>query len=141
MAALRFLALLALVAAATAAFVPSPMPFSRPNTAMQAGFDLASLGTLGDPQVIGAVVAVAAATVAGTMVQGAQPEPVVVEDEEPEPEPIDVSIPYDAAARLAFEEADFDEEAYQEFKTIYENLASAEATVSRYQRELAALKK
>ena len=157
MAAFRFTALLALVASATA-FAPSGSLPNRAvsNTArndMLGGFDLASVTALSDSQLIGAGVAVlaaAAATVGDFAIQGdKKPEPVVVVEEEPEPEPIDVSIPYDAAARLKFEawlneedvEAANDEATYQKFKAVYENLASAEATVSRYTRELDALKK
>lgn len=55
----------------------------------------------------------------------AEPEPVVEEEAEPEPEPIDISIPYDAAAQLAYEASD-KSMAYADFKVKYEEDAVAD---------------
>ena len=57
-------------------------------------------------------------------------------------EPIDVSIPYDAAARLAYDEwrgEQFQESEFQQFKEIYEKKSVAEVVASRYARELAGM--
>ena len=52
----------------------------------------------------------------------------------------DLSIPYDAAARLAYEELrntrDFDEADFQAFKAKYEQLAVAEVTAKKLSAEL-----
>jgi hypothetical protein len=152
MAPLRCVLLLAMLMTTVSAFAPAGLPnrAAPSKTARHdflGGFDLAT--TVTDGGGLFAAVAAAVAAVGGFVVNGAKsftPVAAPVEVEvEPEPEPIDVSIPYDAAAQLKFaawlgEGVEYDEEKYQKFKTIYENLASAEATVSRYTRELAALK-
>jgi hypothetical protein len=62
---------------------------------------------------------------------------------EPEPEPIDVSIPYDSAARLAFcqtmgiKEADIDEAKFQQYKTLYLEATSAAMAAKQKARNLA----
>lgn len=70
------------------------------------------------------------------------------EPAEPEPEPIDVSIPYDAASLLAFdewkkanekEEEEYDEETYQKFKSIYETMTVAQVVAKKCKRDLAKL--
>jgi hypothetical protein len=153
MTPLRFVALLAMMAAANA-FAPSVLSSRAAVQSTTArhdvlgGFDLAT--ALADQGSLYAAVAAAVAAVGGFVLNGAKalsPGAVteVAVEPEPEPEPIDVSIPYDAAARLKFaawlgEGVEYDEATYLKFKTVYENLASAEATVSRYTRELAALK-
>lgn len=61
-----------------------------------------------------------------------------------EPEPIDVSIPYDAAARLAFDEylqskgIEFDEMLYSSFRPLYEDKAISDVIVKKIARDLAA---
>lgn len=58
---------------------------------------------------------------------------------ETEPEPIDVSIPYDAAARLAFAAMASnpkDEDLYYQFEAIYEEKTVADVTVKKMEREL-----
>ena len=67
---------------------------------------------------------------------------------ESEPEPIDVSIPYDAAARLAYDnwrveqgKGDFDVETYKAFKEIYTQLAVTEVVVKKKSREMESLHK
>lgn len=55
---------------------------------------------------------------------------------------IDVSIPYDAAARLAYDEfvaSGKEGTDYETFKTAYENLAVAQVTLKKAERELNAL--
>lgn len=56
-------------------------------------------------------------------------------------EKIDVSIPYDAAARLAYDEfrASGKEADYETFKIKYENLAVAQVTLKKCEREFAQL--
>lgn len=63
--------------------------------------------------------------------------------DEPEPEPIDVTIPYDAAARLAYdiwrdenEKGDFDEAAFDAFSKIYKTQAVATAVLKKASRDL-----
>jgi hypothetical protein len=66
---------------------------------------------------------------------------------EPEPvEIVDLSIPYDAAARLAYDEwrvthgrEAFDEVEYQKFKVLYEEKAVADVIVKQKTRALEAL--
>ena len=68
--------------------------------------------------------------------------PKKAEEPEPEPEPIDVSIPYDAAARLAFAEMsseEADEEKFAKFKQLYEKKTVAEVTAKKAARDLATL--
>ncbi len=76
--------------------------------------------------------------------------PAVVEEAlppppEPEPEKVDVSIPYDAAARLAYDqwrtenEMEEDEATYAAFKSKYESLAVANVIAKKMEREIAAL--
>ena len=67
---------------------------------------------------------------------------------EPEPKPIDVSIPYDAAARLAYDnwrveqdKGDFNVETYKAFKEIYTQLAVTEVVVKKKSREIESLHK
>lgn len=60
---------------------------------------------------------------------------------EPEPEPIDISIPYDAAIILAFnelrhEEPDVNSEVYAQFKQAYLEKAVAEVTLKQKARKL-----
>jgi hypothetical protein len=56
-------------------------------------------------------------------------------------EKIDVSIPYDAAARFAYDQfrADGKEAEFEAFKKKYEQLAVAQATLKKCEREMAEL--
>ena len=64
-----------------------------------------------------------------------------------EPEPaVDLSIPYDAAARLAYDEwrvthgrEEFDDAEYQKFKVLYEEKTVADVVAKKKTRELEAL--
>jgi hypothetical protein len=61
---------------------------------------------------------------------------------EPEPEPVDVSIPYDAAAMLAFNEwsdVEFDASVFRKFKAIYEQKAVAEVSLKKAIRDTDAI--
>ena len=63
---------------------------------------------------------------------------------EPGPEPIDVSIPYDAAAKMAYREytgvaSVTDPADYKSFKALYEEATVAQVTLKKLQRELATL--
>jgi hypothetical protein len=59
---------------------------------------------------------------------------------EPKPEPIDVSIPYDAAALLAYQKANLrgkeTDKGFQEFKVMYKELAVAEVILKREQQKI-----
>jgi hypothetical protein len=55
-------------------------------------------------------------------------------------EEIDVTIPYDAASRLAFRQAKLSKD-YEEFKQLYESKSVAEVIVKKKQREVADLKR
>jgi len=66
---------------------------------------------------------------------------------EPAPEPIDVSIPYDAAALLAYTQAkgikaddvdDIDMGEFEKFKALYEEKTVYEVTAKKKARDLAA---
>jgi len=65
---------------------------------------------------------------------------------EPEPEPIDVSIPYDAAARLAYESMgiarnadNVDVDFETDFRPIYEQKCIYEVILKKYQSKLATI--
>ena len=71
-----------------------------------------------------------------------------VSDNLPEPEPvkIDISIPYDAAAMLAYREKlgisesdAIDRDDYEKFKALYEEATVADVIVKKKQRELDAM--
>jgi len=84
-----------------------------------------------------AVLALAAAAV--TSSSGSKTEEKTVEEPESEPEPIDVSIPYDAAAILAYkewrqEEPDLKSELFAAFKALYLEKAVAEVTMKQKAR-------
>eukprot|EP00980_Cylindrotheca_fusiformis_P011128 scaffold2557_cov121-Cylindrotheca_fusiformis.AAC.11 len=105
----------------------------------------------GDKTVIAAAggvvaVAVAAAAAATTMMgkdTGAADTPTKAAPakEEPEPEPIDVSIPYNAAARLAFAKAKLPESKFEEFEKLYVKKAVADVTAKKMAREVANMEK
>ena len=90
-----------------------------------------------DPTILGA----AGAAVAGILgflakSQGDSGATTTAAVAEPEPEPIDVSIPYDAAARLAFEAAKLPASKYAEFLPLYEAKTVADVTVKKFARDL-----
>lgn len=95
---------------------------------------------------VGILIALAAGFVLnkdGMGAQAAESEP----EPEPEPvEPVDLSIPYDAAARLAYDEwrvtherEAYDEAEYQKFKVLYEEKTVADVIAKKKTRELEAL--
>jgi hypothetical protein len=64
---------------------------------------------------------------------------------EPEPEPIDVSIPYDAAALLAYQQqvnpkGDILDKEFQTFKHMYYEMSVAEVILKQNQRKLQEIK-
>lgn len=140
-------AVLASQATGFAPIVPTSTTTSRSQAPSMALPDaLGGLGSLDQTQLVeaGVVLVAAAAAAAAVALQGDGEGDSAQEaaPPEPEPEPIDVSIPYDAAARLAYDEwrsGKFDEVDYQKFKEVYELKSVAEVTASRYARELAGL--
>lgn len=99
-------------------------------------------GFEGQVAVIAATGAAAFASLAAAMRNARAQSQVLVEDTpEVKPETIDISIPYDAAALLAFEEwkgeADFDAFKYKKFKNIYETKTVAEVSLKKVQRDVA----
>jgi len=86
----------------------------------------------------GAAVVAGLAAVFGRGMNKKETAPVVEEEEELPP--IDVSIPYNAAAMLAFDEwkggKTFPEDTFAKFETIYENKMVAMVTAKKVQREL-----
>jgi hypothetical protein len=65
---------------------------------------------------------------------------------EPEPPKPDLSIPYDSAARLAYDQwrsangqGDFNEASYAAFRTKYEALTVANVVAKKIEREMAAM--
>lgn len=147
----RFL-LAALLVSQSAGFVPN-IPTSsitsRSQTPSRAvALQDALIGGLDQTQLVeaGVVLVATAAAAAAVVLQkdgdgesSAQNAAVV---SEPEPEPIDVSIPYDAAARLAYDEwrgGQFSEAEFKQFKALYEKKSVAEVVASRYARELSGL--
>ena len=110
------------------------------DAAMIGGMDQTQLAEAG--VVVVAIAAAAAAVAFQKDGDGDDSKAAVESEPEPEPEPIDVSIPYDAAARLAYDEwrsGDFQESEFQQFKEIYEKKSVAEVVASRYSRELAGM--
>jgi hypothetical protein len=76
---------------------------------------------------------------------GSKKKDVAKKAAEPEPEPIDVSIPYDSAARLAFcqtmgikSPADIDEAKFKQYNALYLEATSAAMAAKQKARELAA---
>jgi hypothetical protein len=120
------------------AFTAGPT-VSRKNTALK---DVAAL----DPQVMAAgaaAVAIAAAT-AATMGKGegsSTSSSSSVGTAEPEPEIIDVSIPYNAAARLAFAETKLSTSKFQEFETLYLAKTVADVTAKKMARDVEEMEK
>jgi hypothetical protein len=55
---------------------------------------------------------------------------------EPEPEIIDISIPYNAAAKLAFAETKLSSSQFQEFETLYLAKTVADVTVKKMARDM-----
>lgn len=106
----------------------------RPSTVLN--IDAAAL----DPGVLAAGGAILAGLVGAVATQGGKGESaasaVVVEEEVVK---IDVSIPYDAAARLAFKAAGLNEGKYGEFQPLYNAKSVADVTVKKVARELALL--
>ena len=79
------------------------------------------------------------AAVAAMQNEDAPAEPKVQAEPEPELEPIHVTIPYHAAARLAFGVKDgeeFDETKFTKFKELYEKKTVAEVTAKKLARDL-----
>jgi hypothetical protein len=102
---------------------------SRKNTALK---DVTAL----DPEIMAAVaaaVAIAAATSAKSSSSTGTAEP--------EPEIIDVSIPYNAAARLAFAETKLSNSRFQEFETLYLAKTVAGVTAKKMARDVVEMEK
>ena len=57
----------------------------------------------------------------------------------PEPEPIDVSIPYNAAAMLAFSETKLPQSKFEEFESLYLAKTVADVTVKKMARDVVAM--
>lgn len=57
----------------------------------------------------------------------------------PEPEPVDISIPYDSAARLAFGATGLDGAMFGEFQPLYVTKTVADVTVKKMARDLLAM--
>lgn len=71
---------------------------------------------------------------------------VLVTEPVPEPEKVDLSIPYDAAARLAYDQwrtfhemGDFDDDSYTSFKLKYETMTVANVIAKKMEREISAM--
>ena len=58
-----------------------------------------------------------------------------------EPEAIDVSIPYNAAARIAFKQTKLAESKFQEFESLYLQKTVAEVTAKKMKRDVAEFEK
>eukprot|EP00568_Trieres_chinensis_P011424 CAMPEP_0183308206 /NCGR_PEP_ID=MMETSP0160_2-20130417/20428_1 /TAXON_ID=2839 ORGANISM="Odontella Sinensis, Strain Grunow 1884" /NCGR_SAMPLE_ID=MMETSP0160_2 /ASSEMBLY_ACC=CAM_ASM_000250 /LENGTH=210 /DNA_ID=CAMNT_0025471991 /DNA_START=23 /DNA_END=655 /DNA_ORIENTATION=+ len=109
--------------------------------ALSAGLPLPAIG-LGVAASVAAAVFSTKGGAPSEQTKPAEPEP------EPEPEPIDVSIPYDAAARLAYDtwcaengKGGFDSKGYAQFKMIYEGMSVTEVIQKKYAREMASYQK
>lgn len=61
--------------------------------------------------------------------------------EEAEPEPIDVSIPYDAAARLAFAGSKLSASKFQEFEALYLKKTVTDVTAKKMARDVVEMEK
>lgn len=60
---------------------------------------------------------------------------------EPEPEPIDVTIPYNAAAMLAFDATKLPKSKFEEFESLYLAKTVADVTVKKMAREVVEMEK
>jgi len=100
---------------------------------------IAGSGPMGLVAAAGAALAGAALAISKGMSSGSKSTTSAVV-EEPEPEPIDVSIPYDAAAAMAYcavkqlSEVD-DAQEFEKFKAVYEAFTVAEVTLKKASRE------
>ena len=132
------IAAFALLSQASAFGVNGPQNAQRGLEKTALNVDAGVLQTA-DPTVLGAACA-ALAGLFGVMAQknagddaGTATANAIVEEE---PEPIDVSIPYDAAARLAFAAKRLDESKFAEFEAMYEEATVADVTVKKFARDL-----
>ena len=73
-------------------------------------------------------------------------ESLLVIEPDPEPEKVDLSIPYDAAARLAYDQwrtfhemGDFDDDSYASFKSKYETMTVANVIAKKMERDILAM--
>ncbi len=99
-----------------------------------------------DPLVIGGGVALVALLGIGSALLGnkgsdtTSSKAVTAKKAEPKPEPIDVSIPYDAAALLAYQKANMKgketDKEFQDFKIMYKELAVAEVILKKEQQKI-----
>jgi len=96
-----------------------------------------------DPTVAGGIAAsvLGGAGVAATAANRGKPGRSSVTKAPAKVEKIDVSIPYDAAARLAYDEfrASGKEADFEAFKAKYEHLAVAQVTLKKFEREMVEL--
>ena len=131
------LATFALLSQASAFGVNGPQKAQRGMEKTALNVDASVLQTT-DPTILGAAGAAIAgifgfvAKSAGDSAGTATANPIVEE----EPEPIDVSIPYDAAARLAFASKSLPEAKFAEFQSLYEEATVADVTVKKFARDL-----
>jgi len=152
---------LVLAATQTAAFTATPPSSSSPSSTVRLStalnletLDVSALSSM-DPSVL---IGAAAATIgiAGSAIfmgrenndnnnADASTE-TTTSAPEPEPEPIDVSIPYDAAARLAYESMgiarnadNVDVDFETDFRPIYEQKCIYEVILKKYQSKLATI--
>lgn len=123
----------------------SPVAFTKQGSSKT---QLAAIEALGDDATMAAVAGGIVAALGGAAAfsmggnESGETKEVVVE---PEPEPIDVSIPYDAAARLAydgwraeFEKGAFDAAEFEKFKEIYEEATVMEVSMKKMSRDMEA---
>ena len=87
-----------------------------------------------------------AVTAAPKLVSSSASDGNVADNPPPEPVTIDISIPYDAAAMLAYREKlgisesdAIDRNDYEKFKALYEEATVADVIVKKKQRELDAM--
>ena len=131
------IAAFALLSQASAFGVNGPQNAQRGLEKTALNVDAGVLQTA-DPTVLGAAGA-ALAGLFGVMAQknaGDDAGTAATAIVEEEPEPIDVSIPYDAAARLAFAAKRLDESKFAEFEAMYEEATVADVTVKKFARDL-----
>lgn len=102
-------------------------------------------------QIIEAGAAAVAAIVGGAAFalknQGTSTKPEIKESDSSTPSIIGISIPYDAAAKLAYDEwrsvndkGEYDEAIFSTFKDLYNSKVVAEVTLKKCARDLAGLK-
>jgi hypothetical protein len=131
-------------------FDPEMLTNASANVNLSMADDLNIVKSVDQNTILGGVGAAVASAVAFFTTRGGKKgtsSKTVGKKAAPEPEPIDVSIPYNAAAQLAYDEWRVANEkgastpaGFAAFKTLYEEATVGKVTYKKMERDLAAFK-